>query len=253
MDGGAHRRAGQRRRSGNRAGAELHRVLRGHALRRRRRGGGANLRCNNSSLWVDDSRLTGNDADQGVAISGDACAPLWVRRSEIVGNRGGGIDADTSESHIVNCFIRGNGFPGVSNVSGLRFEQGNFEVLYTSIAFNSSSGADGIICDEFTLGTIRNSAVVSPTPGTIGCTAEVASVTYTGTDDMNFIGGTGNVEIDGSVFVSTNDLHTTAGSALEGVAQWQAGGAVEDPRTDIEGDARPTVDRSMDYAGADVP
>jgi len=55
-------------------------------------------------------------------------------------------------------------------------------------------------------------------------------------------------------YVSGDFSLTTMGAApgdaiFESVAQWQSG----DPSTDIDGDPRPTVDATPDYAGADIP
>jgi hypothetical protein len=53
------------------------------------------------------------------------------------------------------------------------------------------------------------------------------------------------------VNVSTGDFHLTPAAPAEiaTAAVWQTG----DPKTDIDGDARPTTDGTADYAGADVP
>ncbi len=44
-------------------------------------------------------------------------------------------------------------------------------------------------------------------------------------------------------------LTPNAPAALSTAATWQTG----DPKTDIDGDLRPTTDGTADYAGADIP
>lgn len=85
-----------------------------------------------------------------------------------------------------------------------------------------------------------------------------AEVTYSATESV--VAGVGNQavgEMDNTMpqlwFVGygTGDFHLqNEGLTLfADVAQWRAGY----PPTDIDGEARPTSDGDLDYAGADVP
>ena len=108
-------------------------------------GTSAALRCTNSGVWIDDSRITGNVAASGVGIDASGCNPLQIRRSQIMSNEGGGILAATCQTQIVNSFVGNNGVAGFSAVPGISFTNGAFEVLYSSVGFNGSTGADGIL------------------------------------------------------------------------------------------------------------
>ena len=92
-------------------------------------------------------------------------------------------------------------------------------------------------------------------PDEVACAA--ANITYSATEGG--VAGEGNVAAgmfpggspgDWFVDYTTGNFHIqNDGLTLFGdVAQWQEG----DPPTDIDGEPRPTVDGTADYAGADL-
>ena len=105
---------------------------------------------------------------------------------------------------------------------------------------------------------IRNSIIVSQggtPPDELSCPS--ATITYSATEGV--VGGDGNDAVgpfpampaDWFMSYAAGDFHLAAEglTVFADVALWQTG----DPLTDIDGDPRPAVDGTPDYAGADVP
>jgi hypothetical protein len=94
---------------------------------------------------------------------------------------------------------------------------------------------------------IRNSIVVTQggtPPDELSCGSASVATSATEVDVGNFvIGWFGNYN------AGDFSLSGTGATTFADIAVWEAG----DPATDIDGDLRPDVDGSPDYAGADVP
>src|SRR5690606_14613770 len=97
-----------------------------------------------------------------------------------------------------------------------------------------------------------NSLVLSraPTPEVVGCDdLEVtSSALETALEDNLALG-----DMDTAWFIAFNmgnfHLSAMAPPALASAAVWKS----TDSSTDIDGDPRPTIDGTADYAGADIP
>lgn len=243
-------------------------------------GGGTNgLECGgNSRLWVDDSEFRGyqqrgftvssceafmrrvvvqNNNELGVSVSVDGQLHIddSVITSNLMGmhvlgeldmNRtrvsnsyvGGGVHIDGGAATITNSMLWLNvyAFFGTQVNNG-----GSLDLLYTTIA-------DGLTCDETTDGSIRNSVITQGGcqnwPSSHSALVEFAAF---GDDNVSLEG----VDLD-DIYVdpAAYDFHVLMGAeTVDNVAQWQAG----DPALDIDGDVRPAIDGTPDYAGADVP
>ncbi|MEX1361708.1 MAG: hypothetical protein AB1Z98_01170 [Nannocystaceae bacterium] len=216
---------------------------------------GSGVLCDAGQLWIDDSAIRGGMSALIPGITVQSCDPVWIRRSSIVGNNGGGVDVNTSVLHVSNTFLAGNGTDGASTVPAVSLDgASSLDMVYSSVAFNASEAAGGIRCLMASSDVdVRNSIVVSADTTTIGCTAMAASVTYSAIDDGALRGGAeqGNVLVSQEFgdFFDVLDLHLAEGGPFANVARWIDG----DPPTDIDGDPRPSVDGTMDYAGADLP
>jgi hypothetical protein len=158
---------------------------------------------------------------------------------------GGGIEIQGGHLELVNSFVTYNQYAndGVANFGG------SFDILYSTIV-----GA--VTCMNPQPSTIRNSIVLNHEfeAGQV-CSSAVVDYSVVNTGEGQ---GTGNVlatfaELP-AIFVNPvpnqdGDYHVQPGSIPDGVAAWVDG----HPPVDADGDARPNVDGSPDYAGADVP
>jgi hypothetical protein len=213
--------------------------------------------------WVQFSGAPALDVNQGatvfvgkLAVAGgndlgmrcNGC-DAWISRSRIVDSDDGCLSVQGSANvHVSNAFIGGNllGFPAVS-VSG-----GELTVVYSTLAGGSNS-SPALSCLAGTV-DVRNSLVVA-----VQAEPEVDCGSATLTNNAMEMMQAGNTQI-GEVF-NLNWLADFSGGdfSLSGpaptpvtiatAATWQTG----DPATDIDGDARPNIDGTPDYAGADVP
>jgi hypothetical protein len=96
---------------------------------------------------------------------------VWVDRSHIVQNSGGGVLAENSaELTLRNCFVVLNGGQFV-DTRGITATGSLLDVVYTTVVANDGTGASGPIsmsCDPASTGELRNS-IVAATDDTIAC------------------------------------------------------------------------------------
>lgn len=190
-------------------------------------------------LYVDGLEVT--DADgEGLRVN-DALA--WVDRSRIVQNSGGGVLAENgAELTLRNCFVGGLG-----DVVGVEVNGASASVLYSTVTASTFGSTPALGCTMPVTVDIRNSIIVSQggtPPDELACASVDVSNTATEADVGAFNIGWFNG-------FNAGDFSLSASGAMmfADVAQWSTG----DPLTDIDGDSRPAVDGTPDYAGADVP
>lgn len=208
-------------------------------------GGGPQLAvAAGSTALLDGLRLSGNADDLGLRVTG---GQVWADRSRIVDNNGGGIVAESNaELMLRNCFVGGD----ISDANALTVNGSTATVLYTT-AGGGFGAATALTCDAPATVTVRNSLFVARTDSDeIVCDAAIersaAELDLGGTNT-----GLGAMATAWFLGYGTGDfgLAVAHPATIDTAAQWHAG----DPSTDIDGDLRPTVDGTPDYAGADVP
>lgn len=197
--------------------------------------------------YVQGLTFSGNTMAEGVSVNG---ANLYLDRTEIVANSGGGITlANSAIGHVRNCMVGGG---AASDNPGILVEDSTLDALYSTIVGYDDGFGDGaaLRCAD-AMASARNSVFVKTGAGSDLDCGELAA-TYSAAE--NALPGTGNTAL-GAVtamwFVSvTNDLHLNNPPAmLLTTGQWQLG----DPPTDYDGDPRPVEGGAADVPGADVP
>jgi hypothetical protein len=205
--------------------------------------------CNLATLYVEDSRIRGNDG-WGL-FDFDPCT-MSLDRVVVSGNEDGGIRVTGGTLSLVNGTVSTNGI-GASS-TGVRLLAGaEAHILYSTIAGNNGSGADSIECTGAT-GTLRNSLVVGVDPLSIALDCFPLMMSHNALDANNFASGT-NVAVGpySAIYFSNpgqGDMTLSAPplTPYGGIALWEEG----DPPLDAEGTPRPT-DGSLGYVGIDEP
>ncbi|MEM9463452.1 MAG: right-handed parallel beta-helix repeat-containing protein [Myxococcota bacterium] len=200
-----------------------------------------------STLYLDDLRVAGGDGS-GISCNG---ARADLRRSRIVQNASGGVLAQAScELSIENSFIGGT----IDN-DALYVQSSTASVLYSTVAASARIAASpaAVRCDGASTVDVRNAILVGASDEPeVQCAG--ASVTNSASEaDQSGSGNTAVGALDVTWFedfvAGDFSLSSVGGTVFEGIAQWE----IEDPPTDIDGDARPMVDGTADYPGADLP
>ncbi|MEX1365588.1 MAG: right-handed parallel beta-helix repeat-containing protein [Nannocystaceae bacterium] len=212
-------------------------------------GGGPQLEVLDATVLMAGIQVSGNADGVGVVADGSR---VWVDRGRVVDNAGGGLTATAgSELVLRNCFVTRNGDP-FADTRGISVAGSSLALVYDTIAANEGTGASGpvsLACDAGSDGQVRNS-IVAAGSGTIDCPG--VGFDHDVVDTGGLVGSnTVVLPFDPAWFpdIGMLDFHIDAGPPFEDVAQWQTG----DPTTDFDGDARPNLDGSADYAGADLP
>ena len=204
-----------------------------------------------AEAYVQNVRFSLNGFSGAAAIEADG-ASVWLDRTAVVANQGGGLALTGSAfAQVRNCFV-GGGTAG--DVAALFVDGGTLESSYTTIVGNDDGfdGGAALRCTAAAEVSVRNSLLVKTGSGAeIECGG--ADVSYSATEGNT--PGTGNVPL-GNIMPSwlvntTSDFHLNAPPAeVLTTAQWQSA----DPPTDIDGtEPRPNVDGTADVAGADIP
>ncbi len=207
------------------------------------------------SIWVDDSRIVNR---KQIGVDAGSNCELVFRRSEISANSGGGVQQSGGSLRMENTFVVGNG-NGFSEVGGISTTQGaELDLVYVSLLANNSKNKTGksMSCSAETSGLVENSIILDDDAGVASVECAGLTFEYSVLDNCKLATGTNTCKENGleaAWFVSpqTNNFHIKAGSMnpFKDAALWING----QPLTDYDGDPRPTVDGSVDYAGADVP
>ncbi len=203
----------------------------------------AAISCTGAVLWMDRQLIF----NAKTAVRTNNCR-FHLRQSIVTGNTFGGLDLNGADPALSRVWIE-NSF--VTENQGSKFGamklggNTNVEILYSTIALNSSP-VPQIECLNWTgLLEVRNSAIIHPDPQHYG--ADCGNRTIVSSWD-SFEADEAALKplfasIDDGVFIART------GGPLEGVAVWQTG----DPRLDFDTTPRPTVNCTPDYAGAERP
>lgn len=176
-------------------------------------------------------------------------ATVFVDRSRIVQNTSGGIRAQNgAQLSIRSSFVGGS----VNNVPAFDVNNATATLSYVTIGAGFGT-ARALTCNATSTVEAKSSIFVSEDSGGAEVLCLPATIEHSATElDL---GGTnvalGDVSTGWFVGYSTGDFHLAPSHpiAIDTAALFQLG----DPPTDIDGDPRPTVDATPDFAGADVP
>jgi len=201
-----------------------------------------------ATVYVEGLLINGNDGGGlGVEVND---ALVWMDRTQVVANTGGGIAlSNGADAAVRNCFVGGN---VINDVAALDIDGATADILYsTLIAADQFGDGAALRCVANEAPSIRNSVLAMiGAPSEIQCAS--ANITYSASETLQ--PGTGNVMLPSVMpawFDSlTDDFHLDMPpAAIATAAEWQAG----DPAVDIDGEPRPDVVGTVDVAGADVP
>jgi len=206
------------------------------------------IMCNSSRMWIEDTHIRDND---GWGIFDFEPCTVDVQRTAIVGNEDGGLRMAGGQLYLANASVGLNGIGG--NSTGLRLEDVEAHIVYSTIIGNDGNGSDSIECQSAT-GSLRNSIVMGADALSIELDCFPLVMQHNAMDAANFASGT-NVEIDPYTEIYFDDpesgdftLSAPPLSPFGGVALWVEG----DPPTDADGTARP-MGGTLGYAGVDQP
>jgi len=200
-----------------------------------------------ATAYVQGLAFRGNQMAVGITATASS---LYLDRTEVAGNTGGGITlTGGADGHLRNCFVG-----GFSDIVAMTVDESSADILYTTLG--GQFDAPALACTAPTAVTVRNSILVSrAVTSDIDC--DDAEVSYSATELL--VPGMGNVALgdmdmlDATAwFAGYNGGNFLLLNPPDGVltaARWQLG----DPTVDIEGHLRPTEPDSPDAAGADVP
>jgi len=210
--------------------------------------GGAGISCSGTSVWIDDSTITGN-SQLGLDVSG---CNAYLRRTVIADNGGGGLDMSGGELRITTSAIGLNGNELSSSVGGLRVDGTIVDVTYSSLVGNEAldNTRGSVFCVGGVSGVIRNSIVIGAGDSISGC--DDIMFDWSALDTAGFSGSNvdvGPVTPGWFVGLAANDFHLTASGqeTFADIALWEPG----DPLTDIDGDPIPMEQSST--PGYDQP
>lgn len=198
------------------------------------------LTASNAVVLLDNLVISGfgNSNYFPVVASG---SDLWVDRSQIIDNDGGGITVAGGNLIVRNSFIQGG--TASTETVGLNVAGTAARVIYSTILLESKLLIPALFCTDPSTVEIRNSIVLTSNGNDIECGAK--SLTITNSAPL------GNLDAGWFTDFNNGDYHLTLSGLDEfaNIATWRAG----DPATDIDGNLRPSVDNTSDYAGADRP
>jgi hypothetical protein len=204
------------------------------------------IRClTGGTLWLEDSRL---GLATGAALTASAC-DIRIRRSQIIGNVGGGLElTNGSDLRLWSSIVGGNGDDAAGTV-GVSLTDSSFDIRYATIANNTATTAPpGTLVCTGSSGTVRNSILLAEAQS-----VDCVGATFTGSYSDALLGGDNLRDpYDPALFADTtaNDYHVKSSSTdLMGVARWELG----DPRHDVDGTLRGGIPGGADWTGADVP
>ncbi len=203
------------------------------------------LTVEDATVYVQRLRLQSSASAPAVALDGST---VWIDRSEIVLNQGGGIDAVGGAELHVRGSVVGAGGTGLADRQAIDIAGSTFEIVGSTIAGNDGSGFASLRCTDGGGGTIRASIVVGLDPPSISCAgADVSGSAI----DSDLPGGNLALDMfDADWFLdpAAGDFHLATGTPFEDIGVWQSG----DLELDLDGDPRGGRDGAVDFAGADV-
>ncbi|MEM7153799.1 MAG: hypothetical protein AAF799_13205 [Myxococcota bacterium] len=209
--------------------------------------------CFGADLWLVNLGLMGGTGTGLRAVDCD----VHLSGVHVGGNDRGAITTSGNTTlSIVNSVIGLNGVPLATEGTALELRGGTAEIVHSTIAANyGEPDRASVLCSGAAL-RIHNSIVTS-FDASIDCPQ--AQVDHSVVDTPS-LSGDGVFIADfnpqwfnsfgaGRTRVRWPTLADPESSPMAGVAQWALG----DPLTDIDGDPRPAVDGSEDYAGCERP
>lgn len=212
---------------------------------------GDGLGCAQGVMWLDRLTVRGA-ADHGV--TSEACT-VTLRRSVLVGNKTAGLQIVGGTLRVENSFISSNGNFEVPGGGVYLGDGASLDAVYTTFVDNIAAAGNpfSIACDADAAKetvTLRNSIAINKGTNTLCAGSSVATTAWTTPDPQ-----ASNIAVDfanlGMYLAADANIvgvyRAIPGSQLDDLAMWQDG----DPRVDFDGDARPSGDKSPDFAGAD--
>lgn len=195
---------------------------------------------NNTTAFLHRIRLEDSD-DVGIAVTSGAS--IFADSTQVAQNAGGGITlASGTSAQLRNCMVAGEGGdPGIPAVTSTG---GTLNILYSTLGLDFNNGGPTLECSGGTV-SVRNSIVVSDS-SVAGSSSQCPSADI----QASYVDNDSDADAWFASISTGNYALTAAGQTqFDGVAVWRDG----DPHFDIDGDARPNVDGTSDYAGADAP
>lgn len=199
----------------------------------------AGLEVLNTHVWLDDVELTG----LATGIRATDCA-VWLSRSRVHDNVGIGIDvlrrALTLESTVV----------ALNDGVGVRAESTDVEIRFSSLLGNGRAlaGPLNLACEGDVGGEIAGSLFLLPQIGgsTVSCGALALERTLT-EQDLDAYDALADLFSD----IATGELADPTSNPIttQGLVVWRSG----DPYFDVDGQARPRLDRPGVAPGANEP
>ena len=187
-----------------------------------------------STTYLHRIRVSGSN---GVGITVGPAAALYADSTQVSGNDGGGMALTTGSSGFLrNCMVGGSSV----DVPAILVSGGSLEALYTSV-LGGALDSYGLRCTSGSA-TVRNS-ILTTRGDNDALVCPGASVSNTAVEN------TGNPDWFASYNAGDASLTAAGQAQFADVAVWESG----DPPFYFDGDARPNVDGTADYAGADVP
>ncbi len=200
-------------------------------------------------VYIQGLRVNGNDGS-GLGIDVDG-STLYIDRTEVVANSGGGINlTNAAVGWIRSSIVGANGGSSFTGLFGVSADESTLTIEGSTVALNDTQGAApaSLLCNGGTV-TVRNSIIVAEAVPSISCDGDFS---YSAVDTD--VGGATNVVLDTFDFgwfdsLGPGGFHLGAsGDAFEDIALVEAG----DYPFDFDGDPRPAAG-AMDHAGADTP
>jgi len=195
---------------------------------------------------------SGNLYLRGLAVSGGTGAGLgvngqaWIEKSRITNNSGGGIVVDGGGSLVLeNSFIG-----GVVDTRAVDIVDGAVDITYTTIVAGFGD-ATALFCTDGQGSSVRNSIIISRSDADELVCPDL-SVIFNALEmplgDNTELGPMDITWFSAEFAAGDFSLSGAHPLVIETAATWLDG----DPSTDINGDARPTTDGTLDFAGADL-
>lgn len=195
---------------------------------------------NNTTVFLHRVRLEDSD-DVGIEVSSGAS--LFADSTQVAQNAGGGITlASGTSAQLRNCMVAGEG--GNPGQPAITATGADLKLLYSTLGLDFNNGGSVLECSGGSV-SVRNSVIVSEASGG-GSEIDCPGATVENSAEETTLSPT-------TWFpqFATGDYSLSAAgqSQFADVAVWEDG----DPPFDFDGDARPNVDGTADYAGADAP
>ncbi len=193
------------------------------------------------TLVIRNIHVSGSGGE-GVHING---GQAWIERSRIVKNSGGGIVVDGGGSLVLeNSFVGGD-----VDTRAVDIVDGTVDINYTTIVAGFGD-TTALFCTDGQGSAVRNSIIISRSDADelvcpdLSVTSSALEVPLGDNAELGPMDITWFSEDFAAGDFSLSGAHPLA---IDIAATWLDG----DPDTDINGDARPTIDGASDFAGAD--